>query len=72
MSPSSSALDAAEDGTMKMSSSALDAADEDDDESVVVGAGCGRGRDNENMLIASAGDGFYVRRLATAFVSIGG
>ena len=28
MSPSSSALDAAEDGTMKMSSSALDAADE--------------------------------------------
>ena len=71
-SPSSSALDAAKDGTMKMSLSALDAADEDDDESVVVGAGCGRGRDDENMLIASAGDGFYVRRLATAFVGVGG
>ncbi len=72
MSPLSSALDAAEDGTMKMSSSALDADDEDDDESIILGAGCGRGRDDENMLIASAGDGFYVCRLATAFVGVGG
>ena len=50
MSPSSSALDAAEDGTMTMSSSALDTADEDDDESVVLGAGCGRERDEEDVL----------------------
>ncbi len=55
--PMSSALDAAEDGTMKMSSSALVVADEDVNESVVSGAGCGQGRDDENMLIASAGDG---------------
>ncbi len=53
MSPSSSALDAAEDGTMKMSSSALDAANEDVDESVVVGAGCGRGWDGENVFIGA-------------------
>ena len=42
MSPSPSALDAAEDGTMKMSSLALVVADEDDNESVVVGTGCGQ------------------------------
>ena len=39
MSPASSALNAAKDRTMKMSSSALIAADEDDDESIVIGAG---------------------------------
>ncbi len=57
MSLSSLALDAAKDGTMQMSSLALDAADEDDNESVVVSAGCGRGWEDENMLIASDGDG---------------
>ena len=43
MSPLLSALDAAEDGTMKMSSLALalDAADKDVNESIVIGAGCG-------------------------------
>ena len=41
MNLSLAALDAAKDGIMKMSSFALDSADEDDDESVVVGAGCG-------------------------------
>ena len=39
MSPLLSALDAAENGMMKMSSLALDSANEDDDESIVVGAG---------------------------------
>ena len=43
--------------SMSPSSLALDAADEDDDESIIVGAGCGRERDDENMLIALAGDG---------------
>ena len=38
MSPSA-ALDAAEDGTMKMSSLALVVADEDDDEFVILSAG---------------------------------
>ncbi len=38
MSPSSSALDVAKDGMMKLSSSALDAADEYDDESVAISA----------------------------------
>ena len=53
MSPSSSALNAAEDGTMKISSSVLYSADEDVDESVVVGAGCGQGRDDENVFIGA-------------------
>ncbi len=57
MSPSLLALDAAKDRTMKMSSLALDAANEDDDESIIIGAGCGRGWDDENMLMVSAGDG---------------
>ena len=72
MSPSLSALDVAEDGTMKMSSSALAAADEDVDESVVGGAGCGRGRNDAavacgNLVVFAC----CVRRRAMAFASDG-
>ena len=53
ISPSSLALDAADDGTIKMSSSALDAANEDDNESVIGGGGCSQGRDNEDVFICT-------------------
>ncbi len=50
MSPLSSALDAAEDGTMKMFSLVLDADNEDGDESIIVGTGCSQRRDDEDMF----------------------
>ena len=40
-------------GLMKMSSSVLVVADENDDESVVLGAGCSRGRDDEDVFIGT-------------------
>ena len=39
MNPPLAALDAAKDGIMKMSSSALDVANEDDDDSIIIGPG---------------------------------
>ena len=50
MSPLLSALDTAKNGTMKMSTLVLDAADEDGNESVIVGAGCSQGWDDEDMF----------------------
>ena len=46
ISPLLSALDVAKDGMMKMSSLALDAANEDDNAPIIVGTGCGRGQDS--------------------------
>ncbi len=40
-------------GMMKMSSSVLHVADEDDDESIILGAGCSRGWDDEDVFIGA-------------------
>ena len=46
ISPLLLALDVAKDGMIKMSSLALDAANEDDNAPIIVGTGCGRGQDS--------------------------